>query len=46
MNEKEKDEDGGDDWRNTIVFMMILSQNISFRDKILRPGKIGALTLT
>jgi len=45
--EKEKDEDDGDGWHNTLVFAMILSQNISFRDKSLLPGKVGrALNLT
>jgi len=42
MEEREgEDEDGGDGWCNTLIFTMILSQNISFHDKILLPGKIG-----
>ena len=36
MEEREgEDGDGGDGWRNTSVFVVILSQNINFRDKIL-----------
>ena len=41
MEEREgEDGDGGDGWRNTSVFVVILSQNINFRDKIPLPGKI------
>ena len=42
MEEREgEDRDGGGSWRNTLVFTMTLSQNISFRDKIPLSGKIG-----
>ena len=41
MEEREgEDGDGENGWRNTSVFAMILSQNISFHDKILLSGKI------
>jgi len=41
MEEREGEDGGGGDWRNTSIFLMILSQNISFCDKIPLPGKIG-----
>ena len=42
-----KDEDGGGGCCDISVFVIILWKNISFRDKIQLPGKIGKVhTLT
>ena len=48
MEEKEGDDgDDGSGWRNISVFVMSLSQNISFRDETLLSGRIyWTLTLT
>ena len=44
---KGENEDGGDGWHDTSVFVTTLFRYISFRDKVPLPGEIGrAPTLT